>query len=200
MTMIINKLTQNKQALREQLKDTRSLIPEATAEEFSDRICQNVLSLPEVDTANIVFIFLSYGHEVATNALIETFLAENKTLAVPKILSKNRMIAAKFSSWDDVAPAELGILAPVSSEPLIAEFDICITPGLGFTEQGKRIGYGAGYYDRWFAENPVKHKIALAFESQLLDDIPTDEYDQTVDTIVTEQRVIRIGEFSKISS
>ena len=65
-----------------------------------------------------------------------------------------------------------------------------ITPGLGFTYGGYRIGYGRGYYDKWFAKHTVKHKIAPAFERQILEDLKVSELDIPVDKIVTEDRMI----------
>ena len=102
------------------------------------------------------------------------------------------MIAAPFSGWDELIPGELGILTPAGEEPFKTDIDIVITPGLGFTRTGHRIGYGRGYYDKWFARNSVAHKIAVTFEAQIVDSLPVAETDIPVDIIVTEQGIIRI--------
>ena len=72
----------------------------------------------------------------------------------------------------------------------VSEVHVSITPGLGFTLTGHRMGFGRGYYDKWFVQNKVKHKIALAFEAQLVDEIPVEDNDVLMDKIVTEKRVI----------
>lgn len=190
--MNINNLKQKKQELRQHLKKLRSAISSEIRTEYSQKICEDVLAQDEILNSEVIFIYISYASEVETHELITKLQKLGKTLAVPKILSSNQMIAVKFTDWDDLKVAELGILTPESVTPMKCHFDVCITPGLGFTRTGKRIGFGAGYYDRWFAENSVGNKIALSFEQQIIKDIPTDEYDQLVDKIITEQRVIRV--------
>lgn len=183
-------LKEKKQALRQQLKKKRAAIPETLRKPYSKNIGKKILALKEIQKAKRIFIYISYASEVETHDLMKTLLSGGKTLTVPKIIKKDEMIAVKFSDWKELKPAELGILTPSSAEPLNIDYDICLTPGLGFTESGKRIGFGAGYYDRWFSKNRVAKKIALAFEEQIIDDIPTDKYDQPVDMIVTEKRTI----------
>ncbi len=188
--MNINDLKQKKQELRQELKNTRSSISPELRRLYSQQISTRILAQQEIIDSDVIFIYISYASEVETHDLISDLLDLGKILAVPKILSSNKMISVKFTDWDDLKKAELGILTPKSIEPMQSHFDVCITPGLGFTTAGKRIGFGAGYYDRWFSENSVAKKIALTYEAQVVDDIPTDEYDQLVDKVITEQRVI----------
>ena len=103
------------------------------------------------------------------------------------------MLAVPFDSWEALQPGQLGIPSPVATEPLATPVDVCITPGLGFSPTGGRLGYGRGYYDRWFASHPPLVKAALAYECQLLDNLPVDENDVPMDMIITEKRVIRIS-------
>ncbi len=183
-------LNDQKQELRQQLKKKRATVAKVLRTNHSETICSKILTLQEIQEAEYIFIYISYANEVETHSLMKTLLAQGKTLAVPRIINKNEMVAVKFNDWHELKPAELGILSPASTEALDTNYDICLTPGLGFTESGKRIGFGAGYYDRWFAENHVDKKIALAFEEQIVENIPTDKYDQLVDMIVTEKRII----------
>jgi 5-formyltetrahydrofolate cyclo-ligase len=102
------------------------------------------------------------------------------------------MVAGSFSSWGDLVPGELGILTPANSQSCSGPFDVALTPGLGFTLSGHRMGFGRGYYDKWFAQNRVNHRIALAYEVQLVDEIPVEDTDVPMEKIVTEQRIIII--------
>ena len=183
-------LKEAKQKLRAEMRSLRAEIPENTRASHSAGIQTQVLELEQITQASTVFCFISYGDEINTHPLLKQFLALGKIVAAPKIVSNNKMLSVQFKAWHDLEKAQRGILAPKSMVPLETSFDVSITPGLAFTESGKRIGYGAGYYDRWFSNNKVGLKIGLAFEAQIIKDIPTDEYDQKVDMIVTEQRVI----------
>lgn len=182
-----------KDQIRWQLKQKRAGLSPEVRHVYSRRVIEKILSLPELDSADSIFAYLSFGSELETHALIRALLKSGKQIAIPKIINKEIMIAAAFTGWNNLQQAELGILAPMTSEPLNTRFDIIITPGLGFTMSGHRIGYGAGYYDRWFDKNPSGLRIAPAFEVQLIEELPIDEFDRPVHRILTEQRDIVIA-------
>ncbi|MCG8379698.1 MAG: 5-formyltetrahydrofolate cyclo-ligase, partial [Proteobacteria bacterium] len=92
----------------------------------------------------------------------------------------------------ELEPDNLGIPTPKSDQVATNPIDIAITPGLGFTTTGKRLGYGRGYYDRWFEHNVAKTKVGLAFEAQIVDTLPTETTDVLLDIIVTEKRIIDV--------
>jgi len=183
---------QQKAETRKMLKTARAKLPEATRLDYSNSITEQVLRLDEIKNARTIFIYISYATEVHTHVLIKALLDAGKTLAVPKIVDSEFMEAESFSSWEDLVPGVLGILTPGKSKPCSGPFDVALTPGLGFTLSGQRMGFGRGYYDKWFAQNKVSHKIALAYETQLVEDIPVEDTDVPMDKIVTEQRVIVI--------
>jgi len=182
-----------KDQIRWLLKQKRAGLSPDMRHEYSRCVIEKILSLPEVDNADSIFAYLSFGSELETHELISALLKSGKQIAIPKIINKEFMIAVAFTGRDKLEKAELGILAPMTSEPLDISFDVIITPGLGFTVSGHRIGYGAGYYDRWFDKNPAGIRIAPAFEVQLVDALPTDKYDRPVHRILTEQRDIVIA-------
>ncbi len=185
-------VSRQKAETRKKLKVLRAKLPEATRLDYSNSITEQVLKLDEIRHAKAIFIYISYATEVHTHDLIKSLLNDGKSLAVPKIVNSDFMEAESFSSWEDLVPGELGILTPSNSAPCNGPFDVALIPGLGFTQSGHRMGFGRGYYDKWFAQNEVKHKIALAFEAQLVDEIPIEETDVSMEKIVTEQRVITI--------
>ena len=185
-----DEVSQQKTETRKILKSTRASIPEATRMNAANSITEQILRLDEIRDARTIFIYISYASEVHTHALIKALLAAGKTLAVPKIVKSDDMQAETFSSWEDLVPGELGILTPTDSTPCNGPFDVAITPGLGFTLSGQRMGFGRGYYDKWFAQNKVRHKIALAFEVQLINEMPVEDTDVPMEKIVTEKRVI----------
>jgi len=183
-------LAAHKAKLRAGLKQIRGSIPAEIRDAAARKITENLLGLVEVATAWSVFIYISQGNEVDTHVLLRHFLGRGMIVSVPKILPTKTMIAVRFSRWEDLAPGELGILTPPGNQPCPEPFDIVITPGLGFTIQGHRIGYGRGYYDRWFAAHRAVKKIALAFEAQIIDEIPHDATDIPIDILVSEKRII----------
>jgi len=186
--MEYNDLTEQKAEIRAKLKQIRATIPKHNRLIHSKIITQKILELDEIKAAQHVFIYISYASEVNTHDLINTLLKQGKNLAVPKIIKAEPMIATAFTGWDDLISDTLGILTPANTIPYPDTIDLVVTPGLGFTQSGYRIGYGRGYYDKWFAEHPVQQKIALAFEAQILDELPIDEFDIPVNKIITEDQ------------
>lgn len=181
---------EQKQQLRSLLKQKRAALPAASRQAASAIITDKILALTAVRQARSVFIFISYGNEVDTHDLLKCFLKQGKRLAVPKILPEKTMIAVPFSAWEELVPGELGILTPRSNQADNGQFDVVITPGLGFTPSGVRIGYGRGYYDKWFASHSCGSRIAICFDTQIVDELPVDATDVSIDMIVTEKRVI----------
>ena len=185
-------LRSQKATLRTHLRQIRSGLPASLRLSHSRLIHGHLYGLDEVITAKSAFIYISYASEVDTHAIIRRFLDEGKSLAVPRIIDANHMISVPFTSWEDLKTDTMGIMAPETTTVYPGPLDIAITPGLGFTIAGNRIGFGRGYYDKWFRANAVKTKIALAYEAQILEQLPTGRNDIPVDIIVTEKRVIRV--------
>ena len=185
-------LFEQKKQLRASLKQKRAAISDSDRESHSKIIADRLFELNEIRDANVVFAYISYATEVMTHEILKKLLADGKKVVVPKILSSKKMVAQHFVSWDDLEPGTLGILTPKNGEITHEPVDVAITPGLGFTEQGHRIGFGAGYYDRWFATHDVRLKVAIAFEDQIIESLPTEETDIPVEQILTEKRNIKI--------
>ena len=183
----------NKDACRERLKRIRGKLDAEQRRQYDTSIRNRLLALPQLQEAEVIFTFISHGSEVDTHRCMEELLHAGKRIAVPRILDQQTMIAVPFDSWESLQPEQLGILTPRSREAVAATIDLCITPGLGFSPAGQRLGYGRGYYDRWFSTHPPLFKVALAYECQILEDLPWDETDVPVDIIVTERRVICIS-------
>lgn len=183
------KLLEEKKALRHQLSARRNALSKTEMLEKNRKIYENLRQIVEFNQAKSIFCYISYLTEVETHKLIKQWLATSIRVAVPKIFDKTTMHAVKLSSWDNLEPDKLGILTPKSDEIDAGPFDISITPGLGFTQFGARLGYGRGYYDRWFSNNDVKQKIGVCFEEQIVNELPTEITDITLDLVVSEKNI-----------
>jgi 5-formyltetrahydrofolate cyclo-ligase len=181
-----------KMALRTELKQRRRNLSAEQRRDYSEQIAQRLYGLPEYQAAASVFTYISYATEVQTHEIIKRLLLEKPIVTVPRIVDSDYMQAHRFVSWESCQPDAMGILSPQENDIYTDKTDLVLTPGLGFTLQGQRIGFGAGYYDKWFNNNEIGCSVALAFETQLVDNIPVEETDIPVDIIITEKRVIRV--------
>ncbi|MCY3751860.1 MAG: 5-formyltetrahydrofolate cyclo-ligase [Gammaproteobacteria bacterium] len=180
---------QEKARLRQFLKQKRGELPQQLRPEYDRTIRERLLE--QAAPAGTVFCYVSTDMEVDTRGIIDCLRQSGITVLIPRILNREKMIAAGFDGWNTLRAGQLGILTPDSDEEWPGEADLCITPGLGFTPDGRRIGYGRGYYDKWFAAHPRSARVALCYECQIVDDMPVTDTDMRVHKIITEKRVIR---------
>lgn len=139
-----------------------------------------------------VFCYLSTPGEASTTRLVDTLLAQGCTVAVPYLVDRTTMLASRITSWDGLAPGRLGILAPISPTPVATPIDCVLVPGLAFSLTGARLGFGAGYYDRWLAAHPRATRIGLCFEYQVDEATPREAHDEPLDFLVTERRIVAL--------
>ena len=90
-------------------------------------------------------------------------------------------------------PGPMGLLAPPPGPQWDDAIDVAVVPGLGFSPAGDRLGFGAGFYDRWLCEHLEMVKIGLGFDFQIVPEIPVAAHDVRMDLVVTESRLDRIG-------
>ena len=142
------------------------------------------------------FTFVSFGGEVNTHQIINRAISDGKIICVPKIQSKITGIEIfKINSLAELKSGYYGILEPLEKCPKVdsKNIDLIIMPGVAFDRQGGRIGYGAGFYDRFLSEmNRKVNKIALAYNLQVLDEVPVTELDVLIDGIITEEEIIQM--------
>ena len=171
---------------RREFKDKRSA---------SAKIKETLLDLPEMKAAKTVALYCSLPGEVDTDLLIDELLKEGKEICVPLVRGKQMLFIRIRSREDLTAKGSFGIREPLFEETSVVlpeMIDLAVFPGLAFDREGRRLGYGGGYYDRAFAHASGVPKIAVCFSCQIFDQIPTEEYDLKVDKIVTENEIYAI--------
>ena len=188
----------SKQALRKEIFALRDCLSRAEILSKSEGVAAQLERLPfyQDEENRTVMFFLSFRSEVETRAMVEQNLARGRRVLIPKTESKERLLipSQMFDFEKDLVPGFYdipepapGALRPVDPE----EIDLLIVPGVAFDLQGNRLGYGGGYYDRFFERlRPGVPLVALAFDLQIVDAVPVDPWDQRMDWVVTEERAI----------
>src|SRR5260221_3484445 len=188
-------LHEAKRALRTQMIDVRDALDPLFRESASLAIAERLQTQPSFAAARVVLVTLPFRSEWDTRPLARAALASGKTVAAPRVNSTTRMLELHaIGDIDrDVAPGYRGIPEPLSTLPRIdaAAIDWVLIPGVAFSAEGRRLGYGGGYYDRLMSIlASAASRIAGAFDAQIAASIPAAAHDLCVDIIVTEARIL----------
>lgn len=184
-----------KASMRKEVTQKRDSLSRKDIFEKSRSIKSKLFKLPEFIKSDTVSFFVNFKSEVETVNMIEESIKMGKRVIVPVVVSGQKdLLLSELKSLDELYPSKFGILEPESMfiRPVDErEIEVLITPGVAFDEEGFRIGYGGGYYDRLIKKLPDRCKtIALAFEIQMVDRVPREEHDMKVHMIITEDRII----------
>lgn len=183
----------DKNFLRQRIVTFRQELQPTLRDEKHRLILQHLVSLPEVQAAKEIMVYLDYRGEVATADILRWGWAAGKTMAVPVTLKPERkLVPVAIHTFDDLQIGAYGIREPRLGKEVPAEhLDLVLVPGVAFDRHGWRLGYGGGYYDRFLPRlRPDCLKIGLAYDLQIVQQVPFEEHDIPLDLLVTETEVI----------
>ena len=171
-----------KDELRKYYLDIRKNIKNKTI--LDKKIYVKVINNKKIKNNNLILIYVSFNNEVDTIELIKYFL-NNKLVAVPKI-ENNRMNFYYINKLSDLKKGSFNILEPITNN-IVKDYANCvsITPGICFSRNLNRIGYGKGYYDKFYSEHKEIYKLGLSYDECITDNFDIDIYDQKLDEIIT---------------
>jgi 5-formyltetrahydrofolate cyclo-ligase len=183
-----------KKQIREQAHANRN--QQADKDELSRRICATFMALPEYSAARTVMFYVDVRSEVRTRHSLPEALQSGKRIVVPYCV-ENELELFHLTSMDELQIGMYRILEPKpelralpEKKVEVAALDLIMVPGVAFDRRGARMGHGFGYYDRLLEHaRPETPLVALAFECQLFDHIPTQAHDVFMDKIITEKTI-----------
>lgn len=180
----------DKKTLRKQIISLRSEMPPGIRKQAEDAVYQQLFSSPYFHEAKVICSFVSFREEIEMTPINQTILDQGKTLLLPYITPEKTMVFLQVNDLNGLKINHYGILEP---DPLVHplfdlhKLDLVLTPGVAFDEAGYRVGYGAGFYDRFFTKiNKAIPRIGIAYELQVVAIVPKDDYDQSLSHLITE--------------
>jgi 5-formyltetrahydrofolate cyclo-ligase len=181
-----------KLVLRNRMRAVREALPDSACDARSSEITQRLCSLAEFERASTVLAFASIRNEVRMRPSMQAAWAAGKRVALPRVVgdelrlylvdSETVLVEGAFSVPE---PPE----AAAQVEP--DEVDFALVPALAVDPRGYRIGYGGGYYDKLIPRLQDARTCAVAYDFQLISEVPELPFDVAVDLVVTDERVIR---------
>ena len=187
-----------KDELRRQIRAQRASVPAAVRAEVSAAICHNLLARDDMRRAmsakNLVAVYLASADEIDLSPLLATLTAAEVPLVAPRWDGTTYALARLRRQHTDangqpvfaLREGPRRILEPMDDDRVApAEVAIWIVPGLAFAVDGRRLGYGGGWYDRFLsAAAPDAHKLGVAYPFQLFTDLPTEPHDCVLSDVV----------------
>lgn len=188
-------IIEEKKKLRNHYKSVRNNISLSDRAEKNNIILNNILSLAEYSQSDIIFSYVSFGTETDTYNFIKQALNCKKRVAVPYCIPNTPFMEFYFiNDINSLIKGSFGVMEPnINNETKATDLSsgICLVPGLSFTYNGYRLGYGKGFYDR-FLDKFGGISVGLCYECQITQSLPIDEYDKSINIIVSEEKIRRL--------
>jgi 5-formyltetrahydrofolate cyclo-ligase len=184
---------EKKEALRKKMKATLNRMKNDEYNELGKQAADALFETEEWKNADTVGITISRGKELDTSYIIKKAWEDRKKVAIPKCLAKTKEMDFRvFTDYSQLEIVYYGLQEPKIDETTAVipdQIDLLIVPGLIYDKRGYRIGFGGGYFDRYLVNYP-NAKITIAFDIQVVERIPTEQFDLPVQKIITDKRVI----------
>ena len=175
-----------KSELRKQVLQEMKAIPRKQKQAIDQALTEGLLQHPFYQEANTIATYLSFPHEFQTQELIEQVLKDGKKVLIPKTYPKGRMEFVVYNP-QQLVKTSFGLLEPQGELEVVeaSQIDLIHVPGLAFTTEGCRIGYGGGYYDRYL-EHFTGHTLSTIYPCQVQDFI-TENHDIPVQEVLIDE-------------
>lgn len=192
MTESNHSISERKKGLRQKMLAMRRALSANETESRSSSLKENILSLLEYKNAKKIMAFLAMKGESNLDGFIRQALLDGKEVYIPVCLPERQMEAGRLIDMEHFEKGPLGLRnLPAGYEVTSPEsLDLVLIPGLAVSQEGIRLGMGAGYYDRYLARVPFEKRVAALWDFQVIPDIPSEPFDQKIAKIVTDKSVI----------
>ena len=184
----------DKQTLRRAMKELLSGVDAADRQAWSALLCERVVATDAYERAETVLAYWPIACEPDVRAIWEHAISTGRRVALPASSWDDGSMTARL--WDGLAESLVetrhGIFEPDRACESIQSVDLVLVPGLAFDEAGRRLGRGAGFYDRFLA-GVRGETMGIAFEAQIVERIPIEPHDVRVHSVATERRMIAAG-------
>jgi 5-formyltetrahydrofolate cyclo-ligase len=188
---------EDKRILRKRLQQQLSELPRPEYEHYSYEIAQRLFSEESWKQAETIGVTISKVPEVDTFQIIRKAWQENKRIVIPKCYPEDKKMRFRtLTAFNQLESVFYGLLEPIvrqTKEVPKQNIDLLIVPGLAFTRNGYRLGFGGGYYDR-FLQDYHGDTLSLAFNLQLVSELPIEKHDIPVKNIINTEETIHIYE------
>lgn len=181
---------ETKADIRKKMLMLRKQMSLEDAQKKSRVIQEKVLAHPKFQVSEWIFLYMDCRGEVQTKELLKQCLKQKKQVALPRVCG-DEMNFYEVKGMEDVREGHFGILEPVGQDKVEKQHGFMLVPGVAFSKNGMRLGYGKGFYDRYLKRFPEIYTCAAAYAFQVLEELPAEEHDRPLMEIITEREDVR---------
>ncbi len=181
-----------KKETRRKIKALKEELTQEQIKDFSHKIALKIIGSDYYKSADVIYPYIAYNQEVLTDEIIEDALKSGKKVAAPRVCG-DHMDFHYITDLEHFELSEFNIPEPPASNEIAKDPRVLIImPGVAFDPNLNRIGYGGGFYDKYLANHSdvLFTKVAITYDFQIVDELPTEEHDYKVDMVVTPSRVL----------
>jgi 5-formyltetrahydrofolate cyclo-ligase len=176
-----------KKALRLEMMRTRIALPPSQKQSLDKSLEQQAIALINKLSARCIHIYLSLKGEVNTQGIIEYCWDNNIKVVVTENLKGGLLRHLEYQRGDELTTGTFQCRWPINGMEHQGNLDLIICPGLAFSKDGARLGYGGGYYDRFLIQHPKAWKAALALPFQVFPEVPSNKHDYKMNEVLIAQ-------------
>ncbi len=193
--MVKSLLKTNKSELRKHYLSLRNNHNKIARYFHSRQIAKRLLNLAVIKDSQVIAVYIAMEQEVDLKLFIKKAWGQNKIIVIPRIENKT-MVFHQITNFDYPFAIWKGLKVPHQKLPIydLTKIDTMIVPGVAFDGAGHRIGFGAGFYDRYLNSNTKTTLIGAAFNFQIYDqDLPNEKHDVVMNYVMTESKLIKVA-------
>lgn len=182
-----------KKEIRQTVRKARdAMMPQEIAKE-SACICKRIMESDVFERSEKCMLYYPLGSEASVLPLADRCFAVGKRVAFPRVI-KDTMEFVEVTDMSGFSEGYFHVMEPIGTNRIEWEDALVITPGVAFDRNGGRIGYGKGFYDRYFAEREGLIRMGVSLLPQMVEDVTADAYDKRMHYVVTPDEFIHIRE------
>lgn len=179
-----NNIKREKGKFREVMLARRESLLLREKRRYDQNICESLKKLIMIKNPKVIHSYLPIKREIDVTPLLKWLLEKQIKVVCPKVISNRQMVSMQLLNFRELDIGPFRTIHPAGEEVYEGEIDLFILPGLAFDGKLNRLGYGAGYYDRYLVHHPGSFKAAVLYSFQLTHQIPVEDHDIRMDKLI----------------
>lgn len=171
-----------KKEIRQEMIGKRNALKLQEYQNRSQQVCEKIIKNRLYQEAEVVYAYMDIKQEVSLKKLISDAVNNQKIIGLPRVEGKE-IVFYQVTSLSDLEEGSFHVLEPKTTCIPAPEPNLILVPGVAFTIEGKRLGYGGGFYDRFLSKHSCA-TIGVGYEFQVLEELPVEEHDMKLDEII----------------